>query len=1014
MTQILLNQADLQSMADGTRTFTIRVWDSTEETVPGSNSLNVTRSIVFKLKLADTRSPTTVINSFDSTALPNLYGNSKDNGHIEVTSVAGGAGPDVSGQIMVFGTSTDDKAVRSIWAHVDAYAFPHATATLTSKYIGTAISAVNAATDTFTSTAHGLSANDVVRFAATALPTGLAANTDYYVIAAGLTANAFEVSATLGGAAVNITSAGTAVSFTQIYYRLAYYDYSGAAPTGYTKLANYFIVPTDVFATNHWAFSVTASTFAQATHSVGWRLDWDSSYITGTALTNVNLRVVAEDGGAGPNASSTLASSGAVITNTVTPTALNTITDLANLANVPTLWDGLAITVGGTACTVTDYTAATGVVEFSPALGSLASVTYSLTLPTNTPAYLVDVVPYISGILRDANVYTTRRSKLGKYPLQQSEPNVRVSGFNLFTSTTQDANNWIRIYSANTGGNADASALSIEAAPAPTVNDFEMTMGAASRSGWFRLSVNGLEAINNIDAASELNKEDDGSGPASTLWNDNRYLSLFQVGDYFDRSDDPIHPSMSIDTNANPDRLYGGWSNTASGAFYVARPLSAGATRATYFTTYDPPEWTDLFVDSGGDRHTLVLENFYGGATTTDWGFLSTEINNANRVELDDMGDDMSTAVNHTDGFDEMLFQFRNPRIAVRGGTNDQYVSYYDYYSKCLKYSRALNGAATYVTTAHETDQATVVDGVDDFGYPLAVTAAQASDTFTTTQTHGYIANQAVTFAATTMPTGMTAGTTYYVVGGTLTATTFQVSATSGGAAFNFTGNGNTVTVTTTTNPDVGVWSDIQIDDVGVGTDDTTWRPVIAYYDTTNKRLMVARGQNSQPVGTAQWTKNIVPGTANIGEYVSMKMDASGNLHIAAFKNSTGDLYYIYAANINGTGTYTFSTPVAVDVDGAVGSYIDLDLDSATGTPIISYATGDIGTYEGLKYAYVASGNGRAAADWEYMVVPVDAVVNAQRTNIAYTTDTAAWEGTVAIGYGSNYFEIVYVKRQVP
>jgi hypothetical protein len=60
----------------------------------------------------------------------------------------------------------------------------------------------------FTLTAHGLVANDIVYLTTTgALPTGLAINTPYYVIATGLTANSFQVSATQGGAAIN--SSGT-------------------------------------------------------------------------------------------------------------------------------------------------------------------------------------------------------------------------------------------------------------------------------------------------------------------------------------------------------------------------------------------------------------------------------------------------------------------------------------------------------------------------------------------------------------------------------------------------------------------------------------------------------------------------------------------------------------------------------------------------------------------------------------------------------------------------------------
>jgi hypothetical protein len=52
--------------------------------------------------------------------------------------------------------------------------------------------------------AHGLNPGDAIKFSTTgALPTGITAGIIYYVIAAGLTSNAFEISATPGGAAIN-------------------------------------------------------------------------------------------------------------------------------------------------------------------------------------------------------------------------------------------------------------------------------------------------------------------------------------------------------------------------------------------------------------------------------------------------------------------------------------------------------------------------------------------------------------------------------------------------------------------------------------------------------------------------------------------------------------------------------------------------------------------------------------------------------------------------------------------
>jgi hypothetical protein len=87
----------------------------------------------------------------------------------------------------------------------------------------------------FTISAHGLVAGDALTFTTTgALPTGLTAGTAYYVIAAGLTANAFEVSATLGGSAVNTsgTQSGihtaTAVGKTETAVA-ALYDETNAA-----------------------------------------------------------------------------------------------------------------------------------------------------------------------------------------------------------------------------------------------------------------------------------------------------------------------------------------------------------------------------------------------------------------------------------------------------------------------------------------------------------------------------------------------------------------------------------------------------------------------------------------------------------------------------------------------------------------------------------------------------------------------------------------------------------------
>jgi hypothetical protein len=61
-------------------------------------------------------------------------------------------------------------------------------------------------------TAHGLEVDERVEFATTgALPTGITAGTDYYVLSAGLATDSFRISATSGGAAINTSSAGSGV-----------------------------------------------------------------------------------------------------------------------------------------------------------------------------------------------------------------------------------------------------------------------------------------------------------------------------------------------------------------------------------------------------------------------------------------------------------------------------------------------------------------------------------------------------------------------------------------------------------------------------------------------------------------------------------------------------------------------------------------------------------------------------------------------------------------------------------
>ncbi len=92
--------------------------------------------------------------------------------------------------------------------------------TKTATVTGTCtISNASPAVITITNTA---AAGDQVVFSTTGtLPTGLSPATVYYVIAAGLSSSVFEVSATLGGSAINTSGAGSGTHTAVIEHTLA-------------------------------------------------------------------------------------------------------------------------------------------------------------------------------------------------------------------------------------------------------------------------------------------------------------------------------------------------------------------------------------------------------------------------------------------------------------------------------------------------------------------------------------------------------------------------------------------------------------------------------------------------------------------------------------------------------------------------------------------------------------------------------------------------------------------------
>lgn len=100
----------------------------------------------------------------------------------------------------------------------------------------------NATTDTLTTTVpHGLRAGDAVKFVSGNMPGGITNGTEYFVIASGLTATVFKVSATRGGVALDITSVGSSVGWTPGEREFGRISVPAAASGAYEPDADYFL-----------------------------------------------------------------------------------------------------------------------------------------------------------------------------------------------------------------------------------------------------------------------------------------------------------------------------------------------------------------------------------------------------------------------------------------------------------------------------------------------------------------------------------------------------------------------------------------------------------------------------------------------------------------------------------------------------------------------------------------------------------------------------------------------------
>jgi hypothetical protein len=593
--------------------------------------------------------------------------------------------------------------------------------------------------------------------------------------------------------------------------------------------------------------------------------------------------------------------------------------------------------------------------------------------------------PYIKSILRNNTIYNTNRSKYGKYPIPQGEAGIVVSGFNLLTSTTQNTNNWVRIYNAATGGTQDSNAITVNAAPDRL--SFTMTLSTAQHSGWLRMAVAGIEAANNMTSSARAwDREDDGNGISLTKWNDDRYLSVWNINQWansnaFSGSSSGQYPTFALNSSGT---LYGSWINYANATVsYSTITGTSGAAGGLVdvFKLYDPPEFTDISIDQSNNNPTITyVQNTFGGSTpwnSTNSGSLNvwcSDIDTSGNVATGFGAKTLSTTYNElaqafnqnnswvyygfiTDGLwhNTMLWEHYSPRVVRSGG--NIHVVWYDASSKSIKYSYFSSAQHTNGGTANTEQKWINIDGGSD-GYD-----------------------------------------------------------TSAGTGLVATYSGSLVRATS-----VGGSVSVDVDKSGY--------PVIAYYDNANHVLRIAHANSATPTALTNWKIQAVDGGGYDSYAGADSSDKNGNItikinhqngqaYLVAYRPSKGQLVYGTAADRNaqalGTNTdYSFGTLALLDGNGNVGSWSDMSLTGLTSQPYIVYQNKSmLGTYDGVKVAYYDS----TQSDWDTLIPPSYNFVGDGKlsiaSNVVQTTYASAYGSvpwTMAVGFKSSSFYVMYLQ----
>lgn len=629
--------------------------------------------------------------------------------------------------------------------------------------------------------------------------------------------------------------------------------------------------------------------------------------------------------------------------------------------------------------------------------------TVQTTATAKTAMYTVDVVPYVTGIGTELSAFyrsassVYARTSTGRYPLHEDE-SITFYGFNLGSPSVS-----LNGTTLSSGGKEVSLSDIVGGSYKVTV-----TTGTTATSGAFTVSVNSLQAINNMnDSLKEYNQQPNNVN--NNTLNDDLYADVWQ----FKNAAEPINGGAKYVTmKINPKTGVPGFSYANSILYFNMPGYNADNGANSWGTdnnTVSGSQYSQIpfGMNYGGFSHnTFTFDNYgysYGAAMCTDtqsakasafFQFFSREtpipyntmdqnmnyVNSANASRLDSStvqisNDDTTGWVTDIDRIQSISMETTHASTGAPSSSTPTYVymAYYDKSARQVRFRWGTVGDATdnidgkaNSTSDNSFTRVGNSYGLDDIVDSKYTGYAQGK------KGDGDLRNGGLPDSYVKYSYNNNEGIPIQVVAanGIIGANAAYSSATTYGA---------------------GEYVSLAI----VYKDSSNPIAVVSWYDSKNMQLCMA--YNTSPTTSNNWVSKVVD--ENGGINVKIAADSDGGIHFAYYDNKGGsDLKYAYMSS------YT-ATPQIVSVDsfGSVGAKCTIDLaKNANGkwVPYIGYQMNAyLGTPLAAKIAYLPEGVSSAipagvndkdcyTGKWEVSIVPTSNIPNDDLINVGVWRDS--------------------------